>query len=362
MDVPARLEPFVAAGLYDPDATNEAERRELLEYLLERFPAADLVDWASRAPLIGLSSRAINPQPNCISAVEVAARAGVPLDDVLALRQALGVPVADPEAAELPETAVDDMAVFALGSALFGAEGALAFARVLGWAATRTMEAARALFASVITDDGARPTELDFAKANELAAGAWAGVRSVVSRLMAELPRRDQGFVLALLDGDVRLAVAFVDLVGSTEWAEAADTTSHAAALRRFETRAWGVASAHGGRVVKTIGDEAMIVAPEAENVCRTACELCEWVDADPDLPRARGAVAFGPVTVRDGDYFGPVVNLAARATKEASPGAVVVTTEVLRRLDPAAWSAAHLSPRALRGIGAVQLATVTPR
>ena len=49
----------------------------------------------------------------------------------------------------------------------------------------------------------------------------------------------------------------------------------------------------------------------------------------DAVLPGVRAAIAFGPLLVRDGDYFGPIVNLAARATKLAAPGGVVATEEV---------------------------------
>lgn len=48
-----------------------------------------------------------------------------------------------------------------------------------------------------------------------------------------------------------------------------------------------------------------------------------------PRLPRGRAGVAAGAVTIRDGDCFGPVVNLAARAVKHAAPSQVVAAREV---------------------------------
>ncbi len=48
-----------------------------------------------------------------------------------------------------------------------------------------------------------------------------------------------------------------------------------------------------------------------------------------PRLPRGRAGVAAGAGTIRDGDCFGPVVNLAARAVKHAAPSQVVAAREV---------------------------------
>jgi adenylate cyclase len=57
------------------------------------------------------------------------------------------------------------------------------------------------------------------------------------------------------------------------------------------------------------------------------ALRLVERLHGDPVLPGLRAGVAGGPLLLRDGDCFGPVVNLAARAVKVASPGAVVVAS-----------------------------------
>jgi hypothetical protein len=51
--------------------------------------------------------------------------------------------------------------------------------------------------------------------------------------------------------------------------------------------------------------------------------------DDHPLIPRARGGLASGRVMMRDGDVFGPVVNLAARAVKVAQPGEVLVTADL---------------------------------
>ena len=63
------------------------------------------------------------------------------------------------------------------------------------------------------------------------------------------------------------------------------------------------------------------------------------------------GKAAFGAVTVRDADYHGPVVNLAARATKTAAPGTVVVTSDLADQLDDQAWRKDPRDAFTLRGV-----------
>ncbi len=357
------LERFRLAGLYDPSSPAASQREELLHYLLERFSVDEILHWLERTNLVGVAARAIDRPPPFISADEAATRAGVAVETVIDLRTALGFPIIDPAVPSIPETVIDDVKTFLLGVELYGWEEALAFARVLGWAGARITEAARALFAGSIErmDDVAR-TELQTAKANELGIVAWTQVQSLMVHLLAEQPLRNVGFAEALIRGELHVALAFVDLVSSTAWGESVEPAEHSEALRRFEMRSSALAGAHGARLVKLIGDEAMVVADDAAALCRAAIDICEMASADPVLPDARGAVGYGLVTARDGDYFGPIVNIVARASKLAAPGAIIVTAEVARFLDPTAWSREPVGPQDLRGVrGKVHLISATP-
>ena len=77
-----------------------------------------------------------------------------------------------------------------------------------------------------------------------------------------------------------------------------------------------------------------------------------------------RATVAFGDLLVRDGDYFGPVVNLAARATKLAPPGGVVATEDTRAAALPAGALAFDAMPaRSLKGFDEpVRLYTIASR
>jgi adenylate cyclase len=151
------------------------------------------------------------------------------------------------------------------------------------------------------------------------------------------------------------LAVGFVDLVGSTELGEQLSLTELGSLLTRFEHLASDTVTNGGGRVIKLIGDEVLFTAPDAAAAARIAIALAGLVAADDGLPAARAGLAHGLVMLRDGDVFGPVVNLAARIVGAAGPG------EVLAPADLVAAAGAEASPagtHALKGItGEVALA-----
>jgi adenylate cyclase len=347
------LEAFEAAGHYDPADARAHERAELIEHLVERFGVEPVLDAAERVPLFTVAVELTDPAAPRVSAREVSEVSGLELEDVLLVRAAMGFPVVDEDAPEVPAGLIEQAGVIRLAAELFGREPTLAFTRVMGAAVQQISEAARALFANSVIDgaDGAAVTELELSVSNEVAWGAWRALPPVVEQLMLERADSRQELVQAIVEGDLRVAVVFVDLVGSTAWTAAADPRRQAEALARFEQAAWEVSVGDGGRLVKLIGDEAMIVAQDVAPACRMAQALCRLAAADPDLPEARGGVAYGEVTARGGDYFGPVVNLAARILGQAAPGEVLVTEPTAALLDPEGWTLDPVGPIELRGI-----------
>ncbi|MQB02080.1 MAG: hypothetical protein GEU78_17765 [Actinobacteria bacterium] len=91
-----------------------------------------------------------------------------------------------------------------------------------------------------------------------------------------------------------------------------------------------------GGRVIKLIGDEVMFVADDARDSCEIALRLVDAFHDDELLPPVRGGLAWGETITQEGDYFGPVVNLAARATKVAQPENVLVPESITQEVSHA--------------------------
>jgi adenylate cyclase len=87
------------------------------------------------------------------------------------------------------------------------------------------------------------------------------------------------------------------------------------------------------------------------------AVELAADIERDDVLPAARAGLSFGPALARDGDYFGPTVNLAARIVNVARPSTVVVSDGLARMLTTSGEVAVlPLASMHLKGIGRQQL------
>ena len=124
----------------------------------------------------------------------------------------------------------------------------------------------------------------------------------------------------------------------------------------RWEAVAYDTIAANGARVVKTIGDEVMFVGLTNETVA--ASLALRDAAAAAGLPPLRIGLAAGPVVVRDGDYFGPVVNLASRLTEIAAPGEVLVPAALQDelRVRPRAGDLASPGGEQVRSIGPVEV------
>lgn len=125
----------------------------------------------------------------------------------------------------------------------------------------------------------------------------------------------------------VTLAVGFLDLVGFTSLSQELDVEDLVDLVKAFESRAHELAHDHRSRIVKLIGDEVMIVAVDPADAARFVSGMIASFDDDGVVPR--GGLAFGDLVNIHGDYFGPVVNLAARLTDAAVPGEVLVDDAV---------------------------------
>ncbi len=130
--------------------------------------------------------------------------------------------------------------------------------------------------------------------------------------------------------------------------------------VSRFEELAHDIVTSMGGRVVKMIGDEAMFVVSSAADAARIGLALAEAYADDALLSDVRVALAIGPVLLQDGDFYGPVVNLASRLVGIANPGTRAdVGRDPPRALAveaPGEFASRALRPRTVKDIGRVQV------
>jgi adenylate cyclase len=249
---------------------------------------------------------------------------------------------------------------------LGGAETLGRFARTFGDTSRRAAEAAVAMFAENVQSPvvNARDDDGQRMRINKMAGQL---MRSS-EQLLGELYRRHMEHVLlrqwatqseAFLEQiGVRPStpqdhgLAFVDLAGYTELTERTGDTTALRLAARLADLAEDAVARTGGRVVKLLGDGAMLHFDEVVAAVRGALTLVKLV-ATSDLPPAHAGVHAGPVIERDGDYFGRTVNIAARVSSLASAGQVLVTDDVARQPAPDV-TFALAGTRPAKGIGEI--------
>src|SRR5262245_9330925 len=105
------------------------------------------------------------------------------------------------------------------------------------------------------------------------------------------------------------LAVLFADVAGSTRLYEKLGNAQALVAIGRCLDTVRAVCQGHGGRIVKTIGDEAMAVFPAVDEATEAAAEIQQKIAALAPIGGARLSMRvgfhFGPAIEADGDVFG---------------------------------------------------------
>ena len=143
---------------------------------------------------------------------------------------------------------------------------------------------------------------------------------------------------------ETKLTILFADVCGSTKLYEtmgdttARDTVGNCVAIMREETER------QSGRVVKTIGDEAMSVFESPDAAADAASAMQERISNSMVVQgrsiQIRTGFHFGPVIVEaDGDVYGDAVNTAARMAGQAKAGQILTTAGTVAHLSPA-WQA----------------------
>src|SRR6266540_2259899 len=172
------------------------------------------------------------------------------------------------------------------------------------------------------------------------------------SRMPASPPEEASSPSMPLPSGTVTFL--FTDIQGSTGLWER-HQREMPAALARHDALLHELVIAHGGAVFKTVGDSMLAAFAQAPDALAAALAIQRAVAAEPwelpELLQVRMALHSGSTEVRDGDYFGPALNRAARLLAVGHGGQVLLSlaTEQLVR--------EHLPPdAALRDMGMLLL------
>jgi class 3 adenylate cyclase len=336
------LAAWEAAGLYDPNAPDAGERAELLAYIENLGLTIEQIAAADRAGTFGslVRDRVLwNDTGPQLTLADLATRAGMDRERVRAVVRANG----EPDVLDVPlfrDAHVELLQSFGVGAEIFGVDAVLQFSRVLAACAARVADAAVGLFFTNVSpevrgeqlnDSGVTVSSLNAVSAF----GVVPGIMDVLLRDHFITAARRVGLIDIAEGGAMSVTIAFVDLVASTELSRATSSAEWSTAVAAFERAADDAAAENDGRVVKFIGDEVMLIAPTAGAAAAVVRDVMRVVDDHPVLGTARAGVASGVAVPRDGDYFGPVVNLAARLVAVAHDGEVLVNDaagEALRR------------------------------
>jgi adenylate cyclase len=134
-----------------------------------------------------------------------------------------------------------------------------------------------------------------------------------------------------LEEGRLRVAVAFADLAGYARLTVEQGDEAAVSTVERF-VEAVGQSLPADARVIKTLGDEVMVVGPDPAALTAWAVGLQGGIA--PGEPSPRIGIHYGEALYRDGDYFGRDVNQAARVVARAGGGEVLVTRPVVDLAD----------------------------
>jgi adenylate cyclase len=148
--------------------------------------------------------------------------------------------------------------------------------------------------------------------------------QDVVGHMEADLEGPEAEF------GQVPVTLCFIDLTGFTRYTEEEGDLEALDVVERFVETVEATLPAEA-TIVKTIGDEVMVVSPDPGSLTAWAVSLLERF---PRRPRPRVGIHHAKAVYRDGDYFGTDVNLAHRVVGRAQAGEVLVTDSVTGTLE----------------------------
>jgi len=350
----------------------DIERVEALarvRYLLLELGAGDEeIDRAVEDDVLDLLvvDHLLVPAGHKLTQSEVAGRTDIPLDVAKRFWRALGFLDVEEDEPAFTDMDIEAVQLFQalVAFGIVDEDSAVQMARVIGSSMARIAEAETAPGTTPIlmgsgdsvldADEFARQAESSIPAMTRLLEYVWRRhLQAATRRAMLHRMRGEDAGLRPVM------AVGFADMVGFTVLSQHLGDEELAAVVARFEELAHDTVVALGGRVVKMIGDEVMFVVQSATGASQIGLSLAEAYASDDLLSDVRVALAVGPVLVKDGDFYGPVVNLASRLVNVARPGTVLISDEFKQALEAEGAEGIDTRPlrtRSLKDLGRVQM------
>lgn len=303
------------------------------------------------------AERFLLPGERVFDTIEVAARCGVEPETLSQLWLALGFPRATDEKV-FSDADVDVLRTFLRSGSI--SDYSLHEVRVISASLGRVAE----VFVDEVWDAHRSAGQSDrdalAAMADGIDLDRMERILMYVLRrhLVAGLYRRSALHDAAMQYGAPSLAIGFADLAGFSTFSQHMSGAELATVLVEFERTVYDLVVALDGRVVKTLGDGVMFTSESPTAAARIALRLAEL---GVELPPVHVGLGWGPVFVRQGDCFGPTVNIVSRLVECAAGGEVVIDRVMAGVLtDDDDFSVSPLGERDLKSFGPVPLFRLT--
>lgn len=338
--------------------------KEVLDGLGFDAEAIEEAEESGTAELLAIDGLVL-PERGKLTLAELAAKVGAEPDAIRVLWRSLGFvePVEDERIFTKTDVRILRNLIGLTRAGVVEPAVALQLARVLGQSmaqvATAVIDATEAQAAEARdTDDG---VESGLAgRANDILPFLSEAVDYSFRRHLRAAARRRVD--LATLVEGAGQVIGFADLVRFTELSLELDDDELGYVVGRFDDLVHAVVVEHEGRIVKMIGDAAMFTVVDPAQGAAIALAMNEAIARETSLGSLRVGLAYGPVLSRDGDLYGPVVNMASRLGDLGRAGAVNVSQDLRDAVagDPR-FALRSLGKKSLKGIGEARVYRLRP-
>ncbi|WP_110241710.1 adenylate/guanylate cyclase domain-containing protein [Nocardioides gilvus] len=302
-----------------------------------------------------------------LTALDVASEAGVTIEQIRRLWRALGFPEVDVDAVYTRADVDAVLQIFStVDSGTLDFDMSVAMTRALGQTMSKLADWEVAILVNRVEELAADEGGSRTATANRM----LGEINPTFEHLLTYAWRRHLAASVSRMEAlgakeedlhTTHVSVGFADIVEFTALSNTLDDTGIGDLVEVFEARCHDVVSTIGGRVIKSIGDSVLFVAPTALAAIEIGEGIIRVIGRDPRMPDVRVGIASGSVVTRMGDVFGPPVNMAARLTAVARRNRIIVDAATSALL-PDNFITRRLPGRPVRGFGIVEPLAVSRR